>query len=302
LRTRWVVFIGAAMLAGAVGGALFSPAPVGAVAREIIELQQSVAQLIQGQKALQSSVDEKYGTLKTLVEQALDSNNKLNLAMGALQKTVQDTHANVGARMDTMGTQVQGLSDNLDETKTRLGKINQQLTDLQSTLQSIDAKLAAANAPAAATSPTGGTGMPGSAPGGGMSGPIPADILYNNGLKDFNTGNYDLARQEFQDYVKFYSTTDLASNAQFYLGEIAFAQKQYQPAIDQYDLVLDNYPKSFKLPPARYKKAMALLALGQKTTAVKELREVVRRYPGTEEDKRARQQLRELGYAVTAPR
>jgi TolA-binding protein len=47
---------------------------------------------------------------------------------------------------------------------------------------------------------------------------------------------------------------------------------------------------------------MALIELGQKTAAVRELREVVRRYPGTEEDRQARAKLKELGVAVSATR
>jgi tol-pal system protein YbgF len=295
VRIRWEFYLAAAMIAGALGGAFFAPGPANAVNKEMIELQVSVNQLVQGQKAMQTSMDEKFATLRTLIEQSLDANNKLSTTMGSLQKTVQDTHANVGATLNTMGTQVQGLSDNLDEMKQRLGKINQQLTDLQSTLQSIDAKLAAAAAPANPATNPGGAGT---TPGGP---PPSADILYNNGLKDFNTGNYDLSSKEFQDYLKFYAGTDLASNAQFYLGEIAYSQGQYKQAIEQYDLVLDNYPKSYKLAPARYKKAMALLGLGQKQAAIKELREVVRRFPGTEDDQRARQQLRQLGVSATAP-
>jgi tol-pal system protein YbgF len=124
-------------------------------------------------------------------------------------------------------------------------------------------------------------------------------MLYSNGLRDITSGKYDLARQEFQDYLKYYSDTDLASNAQFYLGEIAYSQKRYQEAVSEYDKVLTVYPKSFKLAPARLKKGMALLELGQKTSGVRELREVVRRYPGTEEERRARARLKELGAAVT---
>jgi tol-pal system protein YbgF len=295
------LFLGAALLAGAVGGVLFSPAPAGAVNKEMIELQQTVNQVLQAQKAMQSAMDEKFAVLKTLVEQANDANSKLSTSMGSLQKTVQDTQAVVGARMDTMATQVQGLSDNLDETKQRLGKINQQLTDVQSTLQSIDGKLAAMASPAANSSaPSGGAG---SAPAGGSpTPPPPPDVLYQNALRDHTSGNYDLARQEFQDYLKFYPTTDLASNAQFYLGEISFVQKQFKQAIEQYDMVMDNYPKSFKLSTARYKKGMALLALGQKTAAIREFREVIRRHPNSDEDKRSRDQLRQLGASVTAPR
>src|SRR5260370_592101 len=135
------------------------------------------------------------------------------------------------------------------------------------------------------------------------SGPAPsADRLYSNGLRDITGGKYDLARSEFQDYLKYYGDTDLASNAQFYLGEIAYSQKQYAQAVAEYEKVLNNYPKSFKLAPARLKKGMALIELGQKNSAVRELREVVKRYPGTEEDRRARAKLKELRVAITATR
>ncbi len=261
MRTRWIVYLAAAMLAGAVGGALLAPAPVGAVAREIIELQRDVTLLLQGQRDLQRSVDEKHAIQKTLLEQSLDSISKLNTAMGSLQKTMQDVQANSGSRLDSMSTQVQGLADNLEEVKARLGKLNQQVAEMQSTLQSLDSKI------------SGGTPAPGSGGGAGPSGPPPsADVLYSNGLRDVTGGKYDLARQEFQDYLKYYPDTDLASNAQFYLGEIYYAQKQYKEAIGEYDNVVSNYPKSFKLATARLKKGMALLELGQKASAIRELR------------------------------
>ncbi len=283
------------MLAGAVGGALLSPTPVGAVAREIIELQRDVALLLQGQRDLQRSVDEKHAVQKTLLEQSLDSVTKLNTAIGSLQKTMQDVQANSGARLDSMSTQVQGLADNLEEVKSRLGRLNQQLAEVQSTLQSLDAKVGAGTPPPTPSGPASGLG-------GAPSGPPPsADVLYTNGLRDFNGGKYNLARQEFLDYFKYYPETDLASNAQFYIGEIYFAQKQYTEAIAEYDKVLTNYPKSPKLAAARLKKGMALLELGQKASAMRELREVVRRHPGTEEERRARVKLRELGAASSNP-
>ena len=125
-------------------------------------------------------------------------------------------------------------------------------------------------------------------------------MLYSNGLRDITSGKYDLARQEFQDYLKYYGDTDLASNAQFYLGEIAYSQKNYDQAVNEFDKVLNNYPKSFKLAPARLRKGMALIELGQKTSGVRELREVVKRYPGTDEERKARAKLKELGVAVSA--
>jgi tol-pal system protein YbgF len=301
MRIRNVVVFSAALMAGALGGSLVGPRTAEAVAREMIELQRDVTTLLQGQKDMATQLTQEHTGMRTIVDQTNSSIGKLEGTMGSLQKSVQDVQANSGARLDTMSTQVQGLSDNLEEIKSRLGKLNQQLVDLQNSIQSIDAKLAGGtSAPAAGTAnPTASTSSPAVGPGPGAPS---ADTLYSNGLRDITSGKYDLARSEFQDYLKFYGDTDLASNAQFYLGEISYKQKQYDDAVASYDRVLTNYPKSFKLAPARLRKGMALIELGQKTAAVRELREVVRRYPGTEEDRQARAKLKELGVAVSATR
>jgi tol-pal system protein YbgF len=309
MQKRSVIYLGVAMLAGAMGGALLGPAPVGAVAREIVELQQSINQLIQNQQALQTQLTQNEAVQKTLIEQQLDSVNKLSTTMGGLQKNVQDMQATSGARLDTMSTQVQGVSDNLQELLARTGKLNQQLTDAQNAIQSIDAKLASAappSAPAAAPgntlNPAGGEAAalppaPGFTPAVPVSAAAPpsSDLLYSNGQRDFNGRKYDLAGQEFRDYLKYYSDTDLASNAQFYLGEIAFAQKQYDRAVDAYGMVIDKYPKSFKIASAHLKTGLALIQLGERAMGVRELRLVVKLYPGTDEDRRARAKLHDLG-------
>jgi tol-pal system protein YbgF len=306
MRFRNIAAFGVALLIGAVCGSLVGPRPARAVAREIIELQRDVTTLLQGQKDLSTQVTQDHTVMRTLLEQSNDTVGKLNGTMSGLQKSVQDVQANSGARLDTMSTQVQGLSDNLEEIKSRLGKLNQQLVDLQNTVQSLDAKISGGVAPAGAVPTTSPGGSAVAQPTGGgaganSSGPAPsADTLYSNGLRDITSGKYDLARSEFEDYLKYYGDTDLASNAQFYLGEIAYSQRQYSQSVSEYDKVLTNYPKSFKLAPARLKKGMALLEMGQKSQAIKELREVVKRYPGTEEERRARAKLKELGVAATA--
>ena len=223
MRVRNIAIFSAAVMAGALGGTLMGPRPAEAVARELIELQRDVTSLLQGQKDLSTQMTQDHTVMKTLVEQSGDTVGKLNGTMSALQKSMQDVTANSGARLDTMSTQVQGLSDNLEEIKSRMGKINQQLVDLQNSVQSVDAKISGGGG----TPPTTGVSNPGTpissqptssgAPAGGASsGPAPsADTLYSNGLRDITSGKYDLARQEFQDYLKHYGDTDLASNAQF---------------------------------------------------------------------------------------
>jgi tol-pal system protein YbgF len=306
MRIRNIAIFSAVIVASALGGSLVGPRPAEAVARELIDLQRDVTTLLQGQKDLSDRVIQDNTVMKTLIGQSNDNVNKLAGTMGSLQKSVQDVQANSGARLDTMSTQVQGLSDNLEEIKSRLGKLNQQLVDLQNSVQSLDAKISG-NAPPTSSgtaTPTAGVVSPANSSGVPAGAPAPpsANTLYESGLADIRSGKQELARSEFQDYLKYYGNTDLASNAQFYLGEIAYAQKNYDLAVSEYDKVLSNYPKSFKLAPAQLKKAMALIQLGQKTAGVRELREVVKRYPGTEEDRLARAKLKELGVAVSAAR
>src|SRR5580698_7099178 len=182
MRLRNILIFGAVMLAAAVAGSLVGPRPAEAVAREIVELQRDVTNLLQGQKDLSTQMTQDHTVMKTLVEQTGDSVGKLNGTISAMQKSVQDVQANSGARLDTMSTQVQGLSDNLEEIKSRLGKLNQQLVDLQNTVQSLDAKVSG-SAPAS-TAPTtnprpasDGNSAPPAA--GNSTSPAPsADMLY----------------------------------------------------------------------------------------------------------------------------
>ncbi|MGD0962535.1 MAG: tol-pal system protein YbgF [Candidatus Acidiferrales bacterium] len=319
MRKQWFMIGIVSACFGALGGVILSPQPAGAVSREIVELQQQVSQVLQQQQDLRSAVDTNNATLKTLVQQSLDGVNQLNAQMGSLQKVVQEVQANTGSSISSVTQTTQGLQDNLQEVQARVGKLSQQMNDVQSLLQSIDAKVSG-NAPAGGAAPSapvpaGAPGAP-SAPSASGAGPsssmpsgmpgISADTLYQNALRDFTSGKYDLARQEFSDYIKSFPTNDLASNAQFYLGEIYYAQNDFNNAIGSYDTVLTNYPRSFKLSSSLYKKGMAELELGLKASAVRDLREVERRFAGSDEARRAQAKLREIGATAaarpTAPR
>ncbi len=310
MRTRWIVLALAAALIGALGGAMLTPKPTGAVSKDMIQLQEQVSQLLQGQRDLRSAIDSNNATLRTLVQQSLDATNQLNSQMGVLQKSVQEATANSGSHIDTISTQTQGLSDNMQDIQARVAKLGQQMNEMQGLLQSIDAKVSggASSAPGnysaapgpASQQPSQGQPQPSQPENSTPSMPaISADTLYQNALRDFSTGKYELSRQEFSDYVRNFPTNELASNAQFYLGEISYQQANYQDALSQYEIVMSNYPKSFKLAAAQLKKAFAELELGMKSSGIRDLREVVRRFPGSDEARRAQAKLKELGVSAT---
>lgn len=272
-----------------------SALPAAAVSKEIIQLQRDVALLQDTVRALQRSVDEKHAVLRTLIEQSVDAVNRMDTAVQTLQKVVQDSASNSNARVETLAGQVQSLSESVEELKSRLGKLQQQLADTQSVVQSLDAKLSGGATPS--------TGAPS---GAAAATPPPsnlpsAEVLYSTALRDFTSGKYDLARQEFTDYLKYYNQTDLAANAQFYIGETFYAQKDFRRAITEYDKVLEGYPEgSNKQAAAQLKKGYALLELDEREAGVRELRSVIKRFPNSEEARLARERLRRL--ATTARR
>ena len=317
MRGRSIALGIVAVTVGAVGGSLLSPRPTGAVSKEMLQLQEQIAQLLQGQQSMRSAIDGNNASMHTLIQQQQDAINAMNAKMNDLQKNLGESTANDSSKIDTMTSQTQGISDNLQDVQARVGKLAGQMNDIQSTLQSIDGRLAGGATPSAsypAASPaTSGAPTAGPAPAGDPSAAAPApsrppgglagmasDTLYQNALRDFTTGKYDLARQEFSDYVKNYGSTDLASNAQFYLGEISYAQGDYKDAVGQYNNVLSNYPQSYKLAASLLKKGMAELELGMKATGARDLKEVVRRFPGSDESRRASAKLKELGIPATS--
>ncbi|MGA8541471.1 MAG: tetratricopeptide repeat protein [Terriglobales bacterium] len=258
-------------------------APAYGVNKDIIELQTQVAQLQQQMTAMKQSFDERMGIMRNLLEQNTAIVNKLNGTLGELQASINKQQQDRAGQVDQISGQIQSLNDTMDELKVRLAKLSKQLEDMQATQQSLAAQQAQAQQQAQQ-----------------MAQAPPPDVLYNNALRDYNGAKNDLAIQEFSDYIKFYPNTDLAGNAYFYLAEIQFKAGDYQKAIENYDLVLQNFPSGNKAAAAELKKGFALLESGKEEDGVQELKRVIQRYPRTNEAIQARERLRKLGPASKA--
>jgi tol-pal system protein YbgF len=256
-------------------------APAWAANKDMVQLQTQVQQLQEQMTAMQRSFDERMGVMKNLVEQDTDAVNKVANALNGLQTTLQKQQAEGGSKTEQLSGQIQALNDTLDELKVRLAKVSKQLEDMQATQQSLTAQQAQQQQQQQAMAQA----------------PAP-DVLYNNGVRDYNGGKNELALQEFSDYIKFYPNTDLAGNAYFYLGEMQFKQGNYQQATQSYDQVLQNFPSGNKAASAQLKKAFALIELGKQDDGVSELRHVIQRYPRSPEALQARDRLRKLGVST----
>jgi tol-pal system protein YbgF len=257
-------------------------APAYGASKEIIELQTQVEQLQHQMTQMKQSFDERMGVMKNLLEQNTDVTNKVTIAINGLQASINKQQQDRSGQGDQLSGQIQALNDTMDELKVRLTKLSKQLEDMQAAQQSMAAQQSQAQQQAQAIAQA----------------PAP-DVLYNNALRDYNGAKNDLAIQEFNDYIKFYPNTDLAGNAYFYLAEIQFKAGDYQKAIANYDLVVQNFPSGNKAAAAQLKKGFAFLELGKEDEGTQELKHVIQRYPRTNEATQARERLRKAG---TAPK
>lgn len=269
------------------GSLAFGLQPAFAQKKDTLLLMRQLDTLQQSVQNIQRTVDTQTAVLKTLVEQANDNVNSMKLAMEELKKATQQNLASSNARLEAMTTQIQSLSESLEEAKARIAKLSEQVTQTQNIIQTLHAPPAVGGLSGVA-----GDARPANLPD--------AQTLYNSGLSSYTSGQYQLAMQAFQEYLQYYGDTDLASNAQFYIGECYYSTGDYERAIQEYDKGMERYPSGNKLPAAQLKKGYALLALDRKQAGVQELRSLLRRYPNSREADLAKQRLKKLGVAVSA--
>jgi tol-pal system protein YbgF len=118
-----------------------------------------------------------------------------------------------------------------------------------------------------------------------------AQGLYDGALQLFRSGQYEAARDQFASYLQLYPKTDLADNAQFWLGECYYAEKRYRQAIAAYEKTMKEYPNSAKISSAMLKQGMAFLELGDSTAGKILLKKVVKNYPDSNQAKIAKSKL-----------
>ncbi len=299
---------------------LLSVGPAHAVSKEMVQLQTQVQELIDNLARLQQSNDQQMGVMKDLLQQTVDSVNKMAISVNGMQLKLQNQGDAQSTRNDQISGQVQSLNDSLDELKARMMRMEKSISDIQNQQQSTNAMLGnlpgAGGAPAAAP---GGAGTPqpispGSAgpPTTSVSpdtaapprnnvapapsaapvatGPAVAD-MYRTAYRDYIAGKYPLATSEFTDLIKAYPDDNLAGNAHFYIGEIDLRGGKQSAAVKSYDDVLERYPDNAKIPAARLHKGEALLSMKETEAGDRELRALIQRYPNSPEAAQARTKL-----------
>jgi tol-pal system protein YbgF len=195
--------------------------------------------------------------------------------------------AALNTRLDTMTNEFQSVRESVADVNNRLGKMQAQMEDIANAVKTLQAPPAP---PPGATAPA-TSGMAPSGPPAGMS----AQQLYDSAQRDRMGGQLDLAKQGLEQYLQWYPNTELAPNAQFYIGQIHYDRNEWDDAVKAFDAVLERYSENSKTPDAMYMKGMTLLRSGQRNEAAKEFLNVIQQFPRSEVAGKARTQRAALG-------
>jgi tol-pal system protein YbgF len=123
---------------------------------------------------------------------------------------------------------------------------------------------------------------------------VDAMKLYTASVDLLKHGQHAEAIAGLQKFVRSYPAHDYADNAQYWLGECYYDQKDFKTALREFRRVVQRYPSGNKAPDALLKVGYCYWQLQDGGKARDVLEQVVKTYPGTDIAKKAQDKLQEL--------
>lgn len=234
-----------------------------------------------GMKILRSPVNtqktqDDVQLLKQRQQEILDRIEELERLIAEQQTYIRESTAASHSRLDDMLAELEYLRTQTVESTDRLGQFTRRVeTATWRTMQ-----------PDTLRPEAGAEGQP-------ITGALP-DEIYDTAYLDVTRGNYGLAIDGFEEYLESYPDSELADNAQYWIGQCYYEQRDFFKAIEEFGKVLDIYPRGDKVPGAMVKLGMSYLEVNDRASAKKIFRQVVELYPHTDEAAIARDQLAAL--------
>jgi tol-pal system protein YbgF len=222
-----------------------------------------------------------YNTSQSALDSLLTSQAEMMKRVTALERKAdaaresqQATRANTETRLTEISQRLDVLGGQLEESGVRFTSLSQKIDTVKHKLTSADsARTAAGHA------------------GRDSTASLDPEALYQAAYSDVAAGRYNLARESFQTYLKHFPDTEVADNAQFWIGECNYVTGDFAGAIAELQKVVEGYPKSDKVPAALLKIGISYSRLKNTEEANKYYRMVVQKYPKSAEAGSARERL-----------
>jgi tol-pal system protein YbgF len=121
-----------------------------------------------------------------------------------------------------------------------------------------------------------------------------AAAAYEAAVAKVKAHDHDGAVSALRAFLDDFPKDDLADNAQYWLGEVYYDEKDWARSVVEFRATVDGYPRGNKVPDALLKMGYCFVQLGQDAKARSALQNVVDTYPGTQPAKLAAARLEEL--------
>ncbi len=247
-----------------------------------------IRMLQEEQQQLRAALLNLGDTLKAL-------NTRLDADAGRTQKAFADQKLIVEGVAET--TRI--LREKADETNVRLSSMTQELQSLRQTVSSMSTPAATVTMPPAGDPVAGdpnaaAAGATATAPTAAGATPPPnlsPTQMWDRVYAVYTGGQFDLAVEGFQAYIRTFPTSPQADDAQLYIGYSLYSAGKYTEAATALQRVISNYPQSDSVPPAYYKLGLAYEALKQFEPARRAFETVIKNYPKAYEATLAQQSL-----------
>ncbi|TDJ47952.1 MAG: tol-pal system protein YbgF [Gammaproteobacteria bacterium] len=192
---------------------------------------------------------------------------------------------NLMSQLDAIRKDVQSLRNDVETLQYQVeqsnGRQRERYLDIDRRLQAIE------QANAQRTVFDGGSLSPGQLPVPGGT----DRANYQAAFELLKQGRYDQAAIALQQFMVAFPASELSDNAQYWLAETQYVTQQYKAALPAFQIVLDRYPDSRKIPDALLKIGYCNYELKRMGAAEKALKTVVADYPETTAARLASQRL-----------
>jgi len=217
--------------------------------------------------------------------------NDLDARISKVERVVSNQSlVQLATQVDTLQGEVRDLRGQVDELQNANKALTKQQHDLYADL---DKRIGALEHGGSAGGAAGGGS--GATDTGGEAGVSSTEqSVYGQAFDALKAGSYSVAISGFQGFLKQYPTSQLAPNAQYWLGEAHYVNQDYAAAEADFQAVLDNWPSSGKAPDAMLDLGNTQLAQGKTSKGRATLRQVTTQYAGTDAATRAQARLKQL--------
>lgn len=105
--------------------------------------------------------------------------------------------------------------------------------------------------------------------------------LYQMAYDSVINSNFERSIAEFDQYLSIYPEGRFVTNAYYWKGQAFLYLDRFAEARDSYEIIIEQYPDSAKLPDAMYGLGLAYQGLGNIPRARQLLNDIKRRFPNT---------------------